>query len=167
VVRGSNHRPPGFSRRFIREPFRDGPPAGEFLNPKSAWAIRFRLDRIAWLVVAGLLRKALCVATAVVRVPWRLTTQEGALSRFTNSRCRVKSHSHVSPCLTLLVPQPHHRPANRSQFPWSEGFDCIFRNEGGHRFKSRQLHIASSSSWRNRRELKLGNQLACLAATLG
>ena len=36
----------------------------------------------------------------------------------------------VSPRLTSLAPQPRHRTQNCARFPWSEGFDCIFRNEG-------------------------------------
>ena len=32
--------------------------------------------------------------------------------------------------LTPLVPQPRHKPAKSSRFPWSEASDCMFRNEG-------------------------------------
>ncbi len=41
----------------------------------------------------------------------------------------ITSHQ-VSRHLTPLGPQARHRPANVCGFPWSEGFDCIFRNEG-------------------------------------
>jgi len=41
----------------------------------------------------------------------------------------VTSH-YVSRCLTTFAPQPLHKPGTRSRFPWSEGFDRIFRNEG-------------------------------------
>ena len=40
----------------------------------------------------------------------------------------VTSH-YVSRCLTTFAPQPLHKPGTRSRFPWSEGFDRIFRNE--------------------------------------
>jgi hypothetical protein len=38
------------------------------------------------------------------------------------------------------APQPRHRTAEAYRFPWSDGFDRIFRNEGAHGFRSRQLH---------------------------
>ena len=45
--------------------------------------------------------------------------------------CRHAVRSYVvSPRLTSLVPQARHKAANSSRIPWSEGFDCIVRNEG-------------------------------------
>jgi hypothetical protein len=32
--------------------------------------------------------------------------------------------------LTMLVPQPRHKPLNEYRFPWSEDCDRIFRNKG-------------------------------------
>ena len=37
--------------------------------------------------------------------------------------------SKISRCLTLLVPQPLHRTVKARRFPWSEGFERMFRNE--------------------------------------
>ena len=35
----------------------------------------------------------------------------------------------ISRCLTWLVPQPRHKTVKKRRLPWSERFDCIFRNE--------------------------------------
>jgi hypothetical protein len=44
---------------------------------------------------------------------------------------RRQVHVHeISPSLTSLAPQLSHRTANACRFPWSGGFDRIFRNEG-------------------------------------
>jgi len=45
----------------------------------------------------------------------------------------LKAHSRtrdVSLRLTPLVPQPPHSMVNGCRFPWSEGFERMFRNEG-------------------------------------
>ena len=44
---------------------------------------------------------------------------------------RSKSYIALShSAFTTLVPQALHSPARACRFPWSEGFDCILRNEG-------------------------------------
>lgn len=43
---------------------------------------------------------------------------------------RLAYLGYASRSLTSLGPQPPHKPAERYRFPWSEGFDRIFRNEG-------------------------------------
>ena len=45
-------------------------------------------------------------------------------------RLLLTSPRDISPHLTSLAPQPAHQPALGCRFPWSEGFDRIFRNEG-------------------------------------
>ncbi len=42
----------------------------------------------------------------------------------------VVRFAQVSPRLTTLVPQAHHKTANAGRLPWSEDFDRMLRNEG-------------------------------------